>query len=249
MHSYYIVLDLEMNPTAEYLRDLCDGLGAETVEIGAVKIDARTKQIVDEFTCLIRPEFNYRMEPRITRLTGITTCDVSAARTFSHGLSRLTDWIGREPVRIYSWSNSDYNQLIRECSAKHIPFPSQLADWTDFQAEYPKYLGYSRNRCLSLKKAAQLIGASVVPGQAHRALYDAQITAQLVQFALTERYRHYTSSICQEPEARNNTMTYSIGDACGGKLAALLTRLNANEESEERAHVRQFHGTAAAFVR
>ena len=122
-------------------------------------------------------------------------------------------------------------------------------DWIDFQAEYPKYLGYSHNRCFSLKDAANLIGSTIIPSRAHRALYDAQVTAKLVLFALTEEYKHYASRISDIMDRTNSTMTYSIGDACGSKLAALLARMNANEEREVSQYGREFVGTTPAFVR
>ena len=76
MPTYHIVLDLEMNPVSEFCCCTCNGLKTETIEIGAIKIDARTNQIVDEFSCVVRPQFNHRIEPQITRLTGISTSEV-----------------------------------------------------------------------------------------------------------------------------------------------------------------------------
>lgn len=249
MAAYYIVLDLEMNPVSESCWCDSNGLRRETIEIGAIKIDAGTNQIVDEFTCVVKPQFNHRIEPKITRLTGISTGEVKTANTFGTAFSDFVDWIGREEARIYSWSPSDYSQLRKECSAKQIDFPEELLDWVDFQAEYPKYLGYSQNRCFSLKDAANLIGTTVIPGRAHRALYDAQVTAKLVLFALTEEYKHYTSRICDVMDRTHDTMTYSIGDACGSKLAALLARMNTGEEREVPQYGTERRGATPAFVR
>ena len=128
-------------------------------------------------------------------------------------------------------------------------YPKELTDWVDFQAEYPKYLGYSKNRCLSLKDAAQLIGTTMSPSCSHRALYDAQVTAKLVLFALSGEYEHYTSRISNAMGVSRRTMTYSIGDACGGKLAALLARMNDSKEREVPQYGSEFARTAAAFVR
>ena len=249
MPTYHIVLDLEMNPVSELWCCTSNGLKTETIEIGAIKIDAKTNQIVDEFSCVVRPQFNHRIEPQITRLTGIRTSEVRTANTFCAALSNFVDWIGQDAAQIYSWSPSDYSQLKKECFAKHIEFPEALLDWTDFQAEYPKYLGYSQNRCFSLKDAAKLIGTSIIPSRAHRALYDAQVTAQLVLFALTEEYKHYTSRVNDVMDRNHSTMTYSIGDACGSKLAALLARLNDNEEREVSQYGCEFVGATPSFVR
>ena len=249
MPTYHIVLDLEMNPVSELCCCTCNGLKTETIEIGAIKIDANTNRIVDEFSCVVRPQFNHRIEPQITRLTGISTSEVKTANTFCTALSNFVNWIGQDAAQIYSWSPSDYSQLKKECFAKHIEFPVALLDWIDFQAEYPKYLGYSHNRCFSLKDAANLIGTTIVPSRAHRALYDAQVTAKLVLFALTEEYKHYTSRIHDVMDRTHNTMTYSIGDACGSKLAALLAQMNETEEREVLKYGREFVGATPSFVR
>ena len=243
MPVYYIVLDLEMNPTAEVVHRL----KMETIEIGAVKIDAATNQVMEHFSCVICPELNYRIEPKITRLTGITTNEVQSASTFKAVLQQFVDWVGDEPSRFYSWSINDLSQIRKECFAKGIAFPDIFNDWVDFQAEYPKYLGYSHNRCFRLAEAAELIGVTVIDGCAHRALYDAQITAELILFVLTEEYKNYSSKISHVMVCEKEAMTYSIGDTCGGKLAALLARLN--HEKEREGYGKDYIRAAAAFVR
>ena len=42
MPTYHIVLDLEMNPVSEVCCYTSNGLKTETIEIGAIKIDANT---------------------------------------------------------------------------------------------------------------------------------------------------------------------------------------------------------------
>lgn len=230
MPTYYIVLDLEMNPTSRTLRCQCNDLKRETIEIGAVKIDAVTNTVVGEYTCVIRPQLNHQVEPYITKLTGITTKEVRNAPTFGQAFADFMAWVGDSPVGVYSWSDTDFMQLIDECEAKGIHFPDQFVDWTDFQKEYPKYLGYSEDRCFNLRDAAKLLGVRGKSGKAHRALYDAQVTAQLVLYAQTGEYEKYKGRIEVNVDRSRDTMTYSIGDACGGKLAALLARMRVEQE-------------------
>lgn len=249
MPDYHIVVDLEMNPVSTLSCHDCGMLKAETIEIGAIKIDAESNNIVDEFSCVVRPEFNQRIEPRITRMTGITTSEALAGVSFCTALSTFVNWIGPDHVKIYSWSTTDYFQLQKECFAKHIAFPDNLCDWIDFQAEYPQYIGYSRGKCFSLKDAASLIGTTINPSRAHRALYDAQITAELVLFALTEEYKNYNHQLANVLVNTHNPLTYSIGEACREKLAELMAQMKGFEEKEESHHGRKLIGTTAAFVR
>ncbi len=250
MPSYHIIIDLEMNPTSEILRGKCHGLKTETIEMGAIKIDASTNQVIDTFSCVICPQLNKRIEPQITKLTGITTREAKTGLFFEEALDAFITWVGHFPSRIYSWSHTDLAQLTKECAAKHIPFPQELCDWVDFQAEYPKYLGYSENRCLSLKDAAKLIGTSVSAGKAHRALYDAQITSCLVLFVLTEEYKTYKSRMCGILYSSEQPLSCSIGDACNGKLAALLARMkSAENKGEETYNDSRFAGTVPVYIR
>lgn len=240
MQNYHIVLDLEMNPT----EGGHNGLQREIIEIGAVKIDAATNRVMDEFSCLVKPQFHHRIDPQITRLTGITTAEVSDAVGFCEAFSAFIRWVGDGAGNIYTWSPTDCVQLRQECRAKDFAFPEDLGQWVDYQAEYPRYLGYSGNRCFGLDIAAEMIGTYMDHRQAHRALYDAQITAKLVLFALTGEYLHYTSRL-----GKVSAMTYSIGDACGGKLALLLAKLHTHEEREATCYGTHSIGTTGAFVR
>ena len=208
----------------------------ETIDIEAVKNGAATNQVIEHFFCVICPELNYQIEPKITRLTGITTNEARSASAFKD-----------EPSRFYGWSINDLSRIRKECFAKGIAFPDIFNDWVDFQAEYPKYLGYSHNHCFRLAEAAELIGVTVIDGCAHRALYDAQITAELILFVLTEEYKNYSSKISHVMVCEKEAMTYSIGDTCGGKLAALLARLN--HEKEREGYGKDYIRATAAFVR
>lgn len=53
-------------------RWLAPGEFREIVQIGAVKIDARTLEVVDEFDVLVRPRFNPVLSDYLVQLTGIT---------------------------------------------------------------------------------------------------------------------------------------------------------------------------------
>ena len=223
MNTQSIVLDLEMNPV-DY-RISPKGLHRETIEFGAVRIGPELR-IRDTYACVVRPAYNRRIEPGIVRLTGITTREVRLGCDFSTALADFLRWIGPEPARIYSWSDCDLRQLREECAAKGLEFPREFENWTDFQAEYPRYLGFGQGRCYSLSDAVEAIGRHMDSSRAHRALYDAQETAELVLFALTREYQQFSCHVAQ-PEMR-----CTLGEACGGKLAALLEKMKKQEEMD-----------------
>lgn len=196
-------------------------LASELIEIGAVKLnDKYEKQ--EEFEILIRPALNTKVEGNITRLTGITMEDLEGAKSFAEALQSFAEWIGNEPARIYSWSRSDLQQLQSECSFKEVAFPPALEDWQDFQAMFPKITEINLQRQLSLESAAEMAGINFEKGKAHRALYDARITSEMVQLVLTGRYLEQMAKVRDviKPEVEHST--FSLGDKFGAQLAALF---------------------------
>lgn len=163
---------------------------------------------------------------------------------FEEALAIFVAWVGHFPSGFYRWSNTDLAQLTKECAAKHIPFPDELIDRVDFQAEYSKYLGYSEKQCLSLTDAAKLIGRSVSASKTHRALYDAQVASCLVLFVLTGEYKAYKSKLCNVLCFSEQPLTRSIRDAGGGKLAALLER-----KREGPYYDSKFVGSVPVYIR
>src|SRR5436189_6486508 len=51
---------------------LTPGEFKEVVQIGAVKLDADSFAVLDEFECLVRPRINSTISPYLEKLTGIT---------------------------------------------------------------------------------------------------------------------------------------------------------------------------------
>lgn len=188
MYDYHIILDFEMNPVDKKNNEVYKLLRNEIIEMGAVKVSSEGK-IVDKFSCMIKPEYNRKVVNYITRLTGINTIDLTDGKSFSEAVDDLKRWIGDGKIRVYSWSDSDLIQLKAECMYKEIEFPQIMNDWQDFQITYPEIMGIKGEKALmSLEKAAEWYGVSVDKKKVHRALYDAQITTELVIPVLTGEY-------------------------------------------------------------
>ncbi len=222
-----IVIDLEFNPTP---RKTSAGLRFEIIEIGAMKVDAEGV-VEDEFSCLVKPCYSQFVRKNIIALTGIKTCDVSQAPTLEEALDNFTRWIGDKPSRIVAWSKNDQRQIKQECAHKGIEIPRQLRRWLDLQAVYPRIMNVGNGRLMRLSTAADWYGAEIDQSSAHRALYDAKVTAALLSQLLTGAYRQQKDALAavlaneEEPSTR---LSSSLGDACAG-LAALKQQLLAND--------------------
>ncbi len=196
----HIVIDLEMNQVngKSKARALCR---METIEIGAVMLDDNLSE-VSCFQTYVKPEYNQRIEPTITHLTGITTDMVQNAPTFNEAFGMFLGWcLGtNDEVTIYAWSCNDYNQVIREIRLKGYELSvkeKMLMDkpWSDFQREFDSHLGFDRDISLSLALDMADITFS---GRKHDALDDAKNTAELLRVFKDENLYERTLSKIRE---------------------------------------------------
>ena len=205
-----VVIDLEFTPVPkQYWRQ---GLRHEIIEVGAVKLDPSGVVAGEVF-----------------RLTGIGNRDVAYARPIGAVLQALSAWIGPERVRMVTWSKSDLRQIHEECAAKGIdvPLPSR---WMDIQRLYTHLMGLSRGRMVALSDASEWFGITTDHTSAHRALYDAQVTAEVFRMMATGECAQHRSRVQEELRhaLREPPCKASIAERCVG-LADLLASLKAQE--------------------
>lgn len=233
MYDTHIVIDFEMNPIAKKLRGGHSGLGREIIEIGAVKLN-RKLEIVAKFRSYVKPEWNSRVEPFITRLTGIHTEDIQHAPSLCEALELLLDWVGSEGrARTYSWSMNDFRQLADECREKGLEFSDRFGHWQDFQRVYSRLMGYDvASEQMALRAAAEQFGIRMDARRSHGALYDAEITTELLIQALSGEYRKQARLLREMKQAEAGRATYILGDACGCKLQQLLEQMRRGQEVE-----------------
>lgn len=174
---FHVVIDLEMNPIKRSEKELRRQITDEVIEIGAVKLDGKFKKIGD-FQCYVKPQFG-EITKHITRLTGITNETVEDKETFIEAFNNFMAWIGTKDVTLYSWSNSDMNQLKSECSFKLTSFDVDWLEshWIDLQKEFDDRIGLHNS--LALKHAVGAMNRNF-EGTAHTALADAENTAAIL---------------------------------------------------------------------
>lgn len=217
MYDYHIILDFEMNPVSKKNVVARTGLKREIIEIGAVKLNSKY-EVVDKFSCFIKPEYSSGVTDYITKLTGIRTSDVSGAINYEEALERFSNWIGNGKNRVYSWSDTDLRQIVAECVYKKVKFPENITRWMDFQLLFPRLMGLNHDVMMSLYDAANWYGAEMDCKSAHRALYDAEITAELVRGVLTGEYIEVARNIHQYYKSANKAGEQCIQGTCLGDL-------------------------------
>lgn len=190
MYDQHIIIDLEMNPVSKKNKEIRKALSREIIEIGAVKLNEKL-DVIDSFKCFVKAEYNPNITSYITDLTGITNADVYCKGSLRTAMSKLESWIGYEKkARIYSWSNADLMQIQKECHFKDIDIPSNLRRWLNLQKIYSRVMG--EDICckqMSLKAAAAQFGIVIDELKSHSALYDAEITSELLVSILNGNYK------------------------------------------------------------
>lgn len=219
-----VVIDLEFTPVPRNCHPR--GLKQEIIEVGAVKL-AADGTVCGTFSHMVKPQLAHGVSGKVRRITGINNADLTCARPLAEVLEALAAWIDPGRVRMVTWSESDLKQVRLECAAKgiahHLP-----GRWLNIQQLYPRLLGMNRRRKIALGEAAEWCGIAYDRASAHRALYDAQLTADVFRAMACGEFSEHRARVNEELSHEKETCSASIGAQCDG-LAALLAELRGYE--------------------
>lgn len=218
-----VVLDLEFTHVPKRMGG--NSLPHEIIEVGAVKLGP-DGEVSGEFSHVVRPSAGVGVSGKVRRMTGIANEDIACARPLAEVLDALAAWIGPGRVRMVTWSDSDRKQIRSECAAKGIEcdLPGR---WLDIQRVYPRLMGI-RKRQVALGEAADWCGIANDKGFAHRALYDARMTAEIFRMMAAGECGSHHEVVTAELSREHESCAASIADRCGG-LAELFAKLQAQE--------------------
>lgn len=210
----YLVVDLEMCRVPRDFRSKNYRYANETIQIGAVLLDDEFKRI-GTLSQYVYPEHGV-IDPFIQNLTGISNGHVKKAPKLQEALIHLIDWIGDREYKVYAWSSTDRNQIMREIKAKHIQDSRidalmEEERWIDYQAVFSQR--YDFDRGLSLQEAlerADIAGE----GRSHDGLDDAVNTGQLIE--KLEMDPDFQLASYEVPEKDKGDCIYSLGELFAG---------------------------------
>lgn len=221
-----VVIDLEFTQVPRKRR--VNGLATEIIEVGAVKVSP-DGTVVGEFSHMVKPTMATGVSGAVHWMTGIGNEDLTCARPLDEVLEALRQWIGTGRARFVTWSDTDRRQIARECEAKGIEVDLP-ARWMDIQRLYPRLMGMKRDKLVKLGEAADWCSISNDRSSAHRALYDAQVTAEVFLMMASGDCKAQQEAIEAELGASigKGACSSSVAERCGG-LADLLASLMAQE--------------------
>jgi len=155
------------------------------IEIGAVRLDRKSLEIVETFSELVRPH-EYPVTPFITKLTSITPEMVADADPFTEVGQRFLDWYGPRNKAIIGAFGAYYDipLLRRECDASGLDFRSHIAGGAfDIRAVATVWLAQHHHRTsgLRLESILEKMEIDMTSLAMHRAVDDARAAAIVLQ--------------------------------------------------------------------
>jgi inhibitor of KinA sporulation pathway (predicted exonuclease) len=156
----------------------------ETIEIGAVLVQAPKFEIIGAFQTFVRPILHPTLTPFCTRLTGISQSMLVDAPSFPKALDALCQGMLRERdgVAWASWGMFDQTQLARDCALHQVAYP--MPEHLNLKDLFSVTQG--RRKRYGMKKALRLAGLTP-QGVHHRALPDAMNAARLLPWIVGDK--------------------------------------------------------------
>jgi inhibitor of KinA sporulation pathway (predicted exonuclease) len=156
----------------------------EIIEIGAVMVEAKNLQVVDEFQSFIRPVRHPKLTPFCTKLTSIQQSDVDNAPLFDEFICSFKSWLYQYHGLIFcSWGDYDLKQLRQDCDFHQVAYPISaphlnLKRLITERQQLQKKLG--------LGEAIKMAGLQFT-GTHHRGIDDARNIVQLLPYIFGEK--------------------------------------------------------------
>jgi inhibitor of KinA sporulation pathway (predicted exonuclease) len=150
----------------------------EIIEIGAVVVDAKTLEVVDEYTSFIKPILNPRLTEFCKELTTITQKEIDSAKGYKEVLEAFKAWYEQyEDFLFCSWGEYDKHQFKLDCKLHNVAYP-----FNDEHLNIKKAFAKKQDiKPCGLDKALSHVGLEL-EGTHHRGIDDARNMARLMPF-------------------------------------------------------------------
>jgi len=176
-YNYFLIVDLESTCCDD--GSIPKGKG-EIIEIGAVMMDSKTMEVVDEFNAFIQPEKYPVLTDFCTELTTITQDNVNGASKYPVVSQELSNWLkGFDNYVFCSWGNYDKNHLALESLKYQVVNPIQAPHINVKKV----FATEQRIKPVGMKSALTLCQIELV-GTHHRGIDDARNIGKLMPYVL-----------------------------------------------------------------
>jgi len=156
----------------------------ETIEIGAVIVDATSLKVIDEFQAFVKPIVHPTLRDFCKNLTSIQQEDVDKAEIFPDVFDSFLVWADTyEDYLFCSWGGYDKKQLEQDCTLHNIPFP--LSTHFNIKTAFSK--SQNTTKRFGLDQALKAKGIEL-EGTHHRGIDDARNIAKLLPYVDLKNY-------------------------------------------------------------
>lgn len=178
-YQYFLIVDLEATCCNDKIAVPPQEM--ETIEIGAVMVEAKTLAVVDEFVTFIKPVRHPQLTPFCTELTTITQTDVDAAPGYCEAVAQFKQWLCQYDAYLFcSWGDYDRHQLTRDSEYHAIPYPLDSGH-LNIKKQFSKAQGIKKR--VGMARALKMAGLTL-EGNHHRGIDDAKNMVRLMPYVL-----------------------------------------------------------------
>lgn len=154
----------------------------EIIELGAVVVDMKSIEIIDEFSALVKPQLHPKISNFCSQLTGITQPELDNSNNFESVFSEFLNWYPMtSKVLLATWGSYDLVQINIDCVSHNLPLFSPCAV-LNLKKIFKKV--NKLKKPVGLSRALELCQCEF-EGSHHRALDDARNTVTLLPFILS----------------------------------------------------------------
>ncbi len=180
---YYIVCDYEFNQAYDFEHDqktksnpLCP---FEIIQIGAVKLSEDFEE-VGEFNLLLKPTLYPKLNPYVSKLTGITeeSLNNDTAKTFDDGIRQFAEFCGQDRPVLCVWGKNDVSTLFKNIEYNETAGVELPIEYINIQEYASRKLKHYSGTHIGLKRAIEQLNIDLGISY-HDALNDAKYTAEI----------------------------------------------------------------------
>jgi inhibitor of KinA sporulation pathway (predicted exonuclease) len=230
----YIVLDLEWNHPKIDAKDRNIALPFEIIEIGAAKVDSKTKEVLSTFSELVKPQVYKEMNEIIHEILHIEIGDLEKQDTFDNVIRRFFEWCGEDFI-FCTWGNMDLTELQRNMDYYKIKgYIDGPIKYLDIQKLFAiQYLGY--NSALSLETSIEYFNLEK-KYEFHRAISDAMYTVEILQrLNNTTLKKYYSLDFFHNPKSKEEEILLNY-DNCSKYISCeYKSKVDALEDDDVKS--------------
>ena len=153
------------------------GFFSEIIEIGAVRMDGRSREITGSIQNFVKPRFFPKQAAEAMVFCMITESDMKKAIDFGSMLKKVESLYVPGETFFVAWGDADYHVIKQGCERHELPNPVLFEDYLDLAAAYK--LLHGDRQTTGLRKAAEEQGVDA-GGLWHTAYDDAVNTSHVL---------------------------------------------------------------------